>query len=129
MKQKILIGSIFSVLIISAYIWYSVFNVLNENNNNQVDQIDEHGWTPLMQASWDGDLEKASSLINDGANVNMTNHGGSTPLHLAVQEGHFSIVKLLIESGLVLPLMTVQKKIKVRCILLLNMDIWIFLHT
>lgn len=108
MKQKILIGSIIGLLIISFYIWSTVFNMVNEStinklvssfSSNNADQIDEHGWNPLMHASWEGDLEKASLLIDEGANVNMADKSGYTPLHLAVQEGHFSLVKLLIESG------------------------------
>lgn len=108
MKQKIIIGSILGLLIISFYIWSTVLNMVNESNidklipsflSNNAEKIDEHGWTPLMHASWDGDLEKASLLIEEGANVNMIDENGNTPLHLAVEEGHFSLVKLLIESG------------------------------
>ncbi len=108
MKRKILIGSILGLLAISFYTWSSVFNIVNEStidklvssfSSNNADQIDEHGWTPLMHASWNGDLEKASLLIDEGADVNMADESGNTPLHLAVQEGHFSLVKLLMESG------------------------------
>lgn len=108
MKKIFLVGSISGVLIICIYTWGTVFSMANQStydnllstfSSNNVDKIDEDGWSPLMYASWDGDLEKASALINNGADVNLAEKSGSTPLHLAVIQGHFDLVKKLIESG------------------------------
>ena len=38
-------------------------------------------------------------MIQAGANVNVANSGGATPLHFASQEGHFEIVKALARAG------------------------------
>jgi ankyrin repeat protein len=38
-------------------------------------------------------------LISHGANINAKTDRGSTPLHLAAEQGHKDIVKLLIDKG------------------------------
>ena len=38
-------------------------------------------------------------LIQQGADVNVSNDNGATPLHLATMEGHKEVVALLIEKG------------------------------
>jgi len=38
-------------------------------------------------------------LIESGCNVNLQNSSGKTPLHLAIQNGHNHIVKVLLESN------------------------------
>jgi hypothetical protein len=39
------------------------------------------------------------SLIEKGASLNIVDKYGHTPLHFAVREEHYEIVKLLIEKG------------------------------
>ncbi|WP_456277584.1 ankyrin repeat domain-containing protein [Bacillus sp. AK128] len=108
MNQKLLIGILITISIICIYIWKTVFNMVDENtiegllskfNNNSINQKDEHGWTSLMQASWDGDVEEVTELINSGANVNYFDDQGQTPLFLAAHQGHTNIVNTLIEEG------------------------------
>jgi ankyrin repeat protein len=62
-------------------------------NMSQMRQID---WD-LLDASKNGDLEKAKRAIEKGADVNADN--GQTPLCLASWKGHESIVSLLLEEG------------------------------
>lgn len=37
-------------------------------------------------------------LLSNGANVNVQNANGQTPLHIAAQHGHIGIVRLLLAS-------------------------------
>lgn len=43
--------------------------------------------------------ERAMELIRKGADVNVTDEGGRTALHLAVVRNHYGLVKLLLEHG------------------------------
>ena len=45
------------------------------------------------------DVEKAKSLIKDGANPNTQDHNGWTPLHEVAQRNHLELVQLLLEAG------------------------------
>jgi len=38
-------------------------------------------------------------LLNNGANVNTADKDGSTPLHIADQEGHIELVRELLNHG------------------------------
>jgi ankyrin repeat protein len=55
----------------------------------------------LLNASRDGDLEKAKRAIEEGADVNAKDDYdyGHTPLHNASSNGHEAIVSLLLEKG------------------------------
>ena len=53
----------------------------------------------LLEAIMDGDIERAKSLIDAGADVNARDIDGWTPLMYAALNGHTEIVELLIESG------------------------------
>ena len=64
-----------------------------------VNAQDKQGFTALMIASKEGNIEIAKLLIEEGANVNAEDEMGFTALMLASRNGHIAIVKLLIESG------------------------------
>jgi uncharacterized protein len=107
MKRGYLIGIFTLLLTINFYIWFTLFNIADAKTlegllpflpNDTIDKKDEHGWTPLMQASWDGDLGEVNRLLEKGADVNAS-ESGSTSLHLAAQAGHLDIVKALLENG------------------------------
>ena len=53
----------------------------------------------LLTAIQKGDIEKVSSLIEKGADVNVRDTDGVTALILASQFGYADIVKLLIDNG------------------------------
>jgi len=53
----------------------------------------------LIQASEEGKIEQVLQLLNDDINPNCTNLDGMTPLHYAVQNGHLTIIKILVLNG------------------------------
>ena len=53
------------------------------------------GESPLMLAALKGELELATQMVKNGADVNKT---GCTPLHYAASNSHVSVVKLLLEN-------------------------------
>ncbi|MEO7134055.1 MAG: ankyrin repeat domain-containing protein, partial [Vicinamibacterales bacterium] len=58
------------------------------------------GMTALHWAALNGDAELASMLLVAGANVGAkTRIGGYTPLHLAAQVGHSSVIAPLVAAG------------------------------
>lgn len=44
-------------------------------------------------------MESARLLIEAGADINLANSSGNTPLSVAARNGHTIIVKLLLEAG------------------------------
>ena len=58
---------------------------------------DRHGQTHLQRAAAIGDVIRVTSLIEQGAEVNVVDHAGWTPLHEAALEGHMEVVKCLVE--------------------------------
>jgi len=67
--------------------------------NSELSGRDAAGWTALLFASVNGDIELAEYLISHGANVNHTSNEGSTALSLARQEKYEALVNLLKERG------------------------------
>jgi len=59
------------------------------------------GFTPLMFAAQQGDVQSARILIDAGANVNEARKmaGGYTPLIIAAAMGHVNVVDLLLDKG------------------------------
>jgi len=53
----------------------------------------------LFDAAKAGNLEKVTQLIEEGANVNIRNDSGVTPLHLAAYRGDKDIAEILILKG------------------------------
>ncbi|WP_252321182.1 ankyrin repeat domain-containing protein, partial [Spiroplasma endosymbiont of Lariophagus distinguendus] len=92
-------------------------------NNSDINAQDEEGLTILHYAVDNGDLEMVKFLIDynfnlnddillvdelfkvlikrfkNGANVNIKNIYGDTPLHYAVDNGYFEIAEFLLKNG------------------------------
>jgi hypothetical protein len=60
---------------------------------------DANGMTPLHHAARAGDLQRATQLIEDGAEVNAVSKMRWTPLHLAAWHGREDVTELLIKCG------------------------------
>ncbi|XP_019338401.1 fibronectin type 3 and ankyrin repeat domains protein 1 isoform X1 [Alligator mississippiensis] len=71
------------------------------NDGCQVDTKDTClEWTPLMRVSAvTGKKDVASLLIKAGADVNVKDKDGKTPLMVAVLNNHEELIQLLLESG------------------------------
>jgi hypothetical protein len=61
--------------------------------NINIDTCDERGWSPLIFASFNGNLELAKLFLEFGANVNLKDGGGFSPLHWAAYNGHAELIK------------------------------------
>lgn len=77
-----------------------------------LDAVDSHGVAPIhyLMGSRIGDSMRVKidilvHLVGCGANINITDAIGQTPLHLALIAGHEEIVKLLINWGAKLDIM------------------------
>lgn len=71
-------------------------NNINPNGCNYLD-----GFTPLMQAAYDGNVRIMEALLNckGGTNVHAEDKDGYTALHFAAKQGHLSAVRLLFQHG------------------------------
>jgi len=64
-----------------------------------LNSIDLHGWSALHYGSAGGHLTVCKVLVESSCDVNMTLPDFSTPLMLAVEEGHLSIARYLLDGG------------------------------
>ena len=64
-----------------------------------VDSADIHGYTALMYACWNGDINITRLLIEHSADVNAVDNIGETALMRACWNGHIDTIQLLIEHG------------------------------
>lgn len=69
-----------------------------------LDHVNNLGWTALIESIVLGDggprhTETLRTLVEAGANVNLADRGGQTPLALARERGHAAMVRLLEAAG------------------------------
>lgn len=55
--------------------------------------------TPLLWASYDGNVDVASELVSSGANVNAQNGLGNTPLHNAAIQDNEILITVFLQAG------------------------------
>lgn len=88
--------------ILSKKVSTDVMDLLLENGadvNSALISKNAAGWTALLFAAINGDIELAEYLILKGADVNHTSDEGSTALSLARQEKYEALVSLLKKHG------------------------------
>ena len=69
-------------------------------DGEDVNALDDYlNLSPLTWAALNGQTEAARILIENGADVNIRDDKGSTPLHGAVAFGRADVAKLLVETG------------------------------
>lgn len=69
-----------------------------------LDHVNNLGWTALIESIVLGDggprhIDTLGALVDAGANVNLTDRDGRTPLALARGRGYEAMVKLLLQAG------------------------------
>jgi ankyrin repeat protein len=69
-------------------------------SGSDVNSQNKDGFTPLCSACRMGHLEIIRSLLQNGAEINLTDFQiGLSPLYIAVLYGHLDIVKLMLSEG------------------------------
>ncbi|XP_029558297.1 BRCA1-associated RING domain protein 1 isoform X2 [Salmo trutta] len=71
-------------------------------NSPAVVKRNHKGETPLHLAAIKGDVETVTELLDQGADPNLKDNAGWTPLHEACNLGHQGVVEVLVERGGVL---------------------------
>eukprot|EP01041_Mallomonas_annulata_P000081 gene81-100_t len=68
-------------------------------DRNILEECNSQGWTTLCGAAVGGQKEVAVLLIEAGANINIQDKEGRTPLHLSCLKGHTKVSRYLLEKG------------------------------
>lgn len=71
---------------------------IKEHGAEDINEKAENGRTPLIIAAINGDVGIATTLIKNGAEVDLKNDKGGTPLILAAYNNHLGMVKYLIKN-------------------------------
>lgn len=67
-------------------------------NKRLINACDQFGWTALMMASYEGNLDAVKVLLRSGANIHHENNRKQTAITLADQAKHHTIVDFLKQS-------------------------------
>ena len=65
----------------------------------QINPLDCFGYTPLLVAAGEGNLDIVHLLAENGAAKDQANNYGATPLFVAAAAGHLEIIRFLVEVG------------------------------
>ena len=98
-KEEFLLGVIMLIvkIVLTAPIWIPIVIVIIVMNS--INAKNGYGYTALIDASKNGDLEKVKLLIENGANIEAKDNNGDTALILASYYRRLEIVKYLVEKG------------------------------
>jgi ankyrin repeat protein len=76
-----------------------IFSLLLGFPGTDLEVKNNKGYTPLLIAAEEGDVEVCRYLLSAGADLNAMDRAGYTPLHRAASEGHEEVCALLISAG------------------------------
>ena len=78
----------------------------SSESTNDIDAVDMRGWTALHYAAEKGDVSEVERLLAAGANVGTRTLSrvmgfvrNSTPLIVATQRNHSTVIRLLVDLG------------------------------
>ena len=80
---------------------YHIFHsVTHAEEQSLIPENDETKIQKLISAAAQGELERIKELFLQGVNLESSDYDGRTSLHLASANGHFEVVKYLLDLGL-----------------------------
>ena len=74
-------------------------DILKEAAKKEINTKDVDGMTPVLWASFEGNLDALRLLVGKGGDPDKSDQFGNTALHLASAKGHFSCVDFLAKFG------------------------------
>jgi integrin-linked kinase len=69
-----------------------------DNIENDISIVDDHGFSLLHWACWDGRLNIVDLILKQGGKIDCVNNANDTPLHEASKHGHLDVVNYLIKN-------------------------------
>lgn len=72
--------------------------IINKNDSTQINRQNKWGWTRLMSAAIEGDLDKVNKLLEQGADPDIVGKDGRSPLMAASWNKHNDVVEALINA-------------------------------
>jgi uncharacterized protein len=79
--------------------WYELVNPTGSEDGTGVEWIQQGGFTPLLFAAREGDVESARLLVAAGAKVDDTAANGASALVVAVHSGNRNVAAVLLSKG------------------------------
>jgi len=64
-----------------------------------INKVDYFGWTLLLSAISDSNIELSKKLIESGADINIQSNSGLSPIMCSIMDENYSLVNLLLNNG------------------------------
>ncbi|KAI3327358.1 hypothetical protein HD806DRAFT_391073 [Xylariaceae sp. AK1471] len=77
--------------------WHELWDIDGDEGSFELERM--HDWKPLRWAAENGYVEIVELLLDNGADIAVTNIDGWTPLVAASTKGHIDVVRLLLDTG------------------------------
>ena len=88
-----------TLLHVAAKLGYKNALIALLENGARPDEGCKYGYTPLIQAASEGQVDMVKILLKHGASVNAENTSGATALIFAAEKGHNEVAEILLDSG------------------------------
>lgn len=73
--------------------------ILTRIDKDFVNYVDNNGSTVLFAACWYGHLDLVKLLLENDANINLTNFRKNRPIYMAIEQNNIEVVKFLLSKG------------------------------